>query len=219
MSRWRIVPDLDGELSAVLNVLEDLLLLLKGVHSSEGLAVAGPSPAAPLVLSAAAEAVARLHRAVVPSQGLSGQPGRGRLLAPYGRYEHLPMSQIEIDPGDIDVVAEVTDLLSTCPAPRAVTNVADAVASELLRPLPGCLAPVADRAATFAHLQRAVALLQVTAPGETAIDIAVLRWPLTLAASGLDVALTEAQEAAYQRLASQFNAIWADGSALGAFLY
>ncbi len=64
-----------------------------------------------------------------------------------------------------------------------------------------------------------MALLQATAPDDTAPDTAVLRWPLTLAASGLDVALTEAQEAVYQRLASRFNAIWADGSALDAFLY
>ncbi len=196
-----------------------MLLLLKELRSSERLAVAGPSPAAPLVLSEPAEAVARLHRAVVASQGLSGQPGRGRLLAPDGHYEHLPMSQVEIDPGDIDVVAEAMDLVGTCPAPQAVTDAAEAVASDLIRPLLGCLAFVADRAATFCHLQRAVALLQVTAPGDTAPDTAVLRWPLTLAASGLDVALTEAQEGAYQRLASRFNAIWADGSALDAFLH
>ncbi len=163
--------------------------------------------------------MARLHRAVVPSQGLSRQPGRGRLLAPDAHYVHLPMSQIEIDPGEIDVVADAVDLLGTCPAPQADTDLADAGASDLIRRLPGCLASVADRAATFSHLQRAVALLQVTAPGDTAPDAAVLRWPLTLAASGLDVALTEAQEAVYQRLASRFNAIWADGSALDAFLY
>jgi len=102
-------------------VLEDVLLLLKELHSSERLAVAGPSPAAPGVLSQPAEAVARLHRAVVPSQGLSGQPGRGRLLAPDGHYEHLPMTLIEIDPGDIDV-ADVMDLLGTSPAPQAVTD-------------------------------------------------------------------------------------------------
>jgi hypothetical protein len=57
--------------------------------------------------------VARLRRAVVPSQSLSGRPGRGRLLAPDGRYEHLPMSQVDFDPGDIDVDADAMDLLGT----------------------------------------------------------------------------------------------------------
>lgn len=156
MNCSRIVPDLDGELSAVLAVLEDVLLLLPTADSGAGLTVAGRPLPAPLALAEPAEAVCRLRRAVAASPELSGRSGQGRLLAPDRRYEHLPMSLIEIDPDDVQAAAAAVRLLGSCPAPQAVTDAVDAFASDLIRLLPSRLASGADpRAAASCHLEPA----------------------------------------------------------------
>lgn len=198
MNCSRIVPDLDGELSAVLTVLEDVLLLLPTADSGAGLTVAGRPLPAPLALAEPAEAMCRLRRAVAASPELPGRSGRDGLLVPDRRYEHLPTSFIEIDPDDVQATDAAVGLLGSCPAPKAVTDAVDAFASDLIRLLPSRFASGADpRAAAICHLERAARVLQVTGSGDTAPDTAALRCPRTLAASGLDVALTRAQEAAY----------------------
>lgn len=105
-------------------------------------------------------------------------PHRGRVLAPDRRYEHLPMSLIEIDPNDVQAVADAVGLLGSPHAPPATTDAVDAFASDLIHLLPGHLASVAIlRAAAICQLKRAVRIIQVTGSDDTDPDTAALGSP------------------------------------------
>src|SRR5690348_14925924 len=85
----RLVPDFDDELTGALNQIEELLLEVAG-WEDEDPEVAWPPP---LANGAALRAVQRIWATVAPTQGKRARAAghTGRLLAPDGRYEHMPL--------------------------------------------------------------------------------------------------------------------------------
>ncbi|SFF94642.1 hypothetical protein SAMN05216574_13518 [Blastococcus tunisiensis] len=121
-----LVVDLDGEPLAPLRALEEILLCLgtwEDDDRRDPSAVTEPLPVpAPLADRVALAAVQRLLTTLAPTQ--SQGPGRGRLLAPDGRYEHAPMTALTLPAADIDLLSaaalghpgldsDIADLVST----------------------------------------------------------------------------------------------------------
>jgi len=201
------VPDLGGELLDPLRVTEEVLLGLAGWESdgaSDGLGAPLPPP---LAHNRALDAVQRLLRALAGTQGRDS--ARGRLLAPDGRYEHAPVTFIDVATDDIATIAATARMIGS---PSASEDLFDAIEenSGAVYPLPAM-----TRAELASGLARTAGLLDLAWTPE----LERLHARLSQTEPGDDVTLTVEEEAAYQATVDRFNAMWALSSGVDRFIY
>jgi hypothetical protein len=129
---------------------------------------------------------------------------RGRLLGPDGSYAHIPLSVLILRSADIDILAATARALGRPGLEPDLVDVLTGYADRFANQLAGRCQP-ADRAEFVAGL---AGLLDL-APTE-ATQLLVAR--LSASPPGLDLALTDAEEAAYAATAARINTLWAAGS-------
>jgi len=203
-----LVADLDGQPLTVLAVLEELLRDLAAWEESD--ATDPPQTRAPLRLPApladkvALAAVWRLADALQPTQSLRSE--RGRLLGPDGSYAHTPLSVLILRSADIELLAATARALGRPGLEPDLVDVLTAYADRFATQLAGRCAP-ADRAAFVVGIAGLAGLLDL-APTE-ATQLLVAR--LSAGPPGLDLALTDAEEAAYAGTLDRMTAMWPHG--------
>jgi hypothetical protein len=205
-----LMVDLNGQPLTVLSVLEELLADLAAWEESD--ATDPPHHRAPLRLPAplaggvALAAVRRLAAALQSTQSLGS--ARGRLLGPDGSYAHTPLSVLILRSADIDILSATAQVLGRPGLEPDLVDVLTAYADRFVDQLAGRCQP-ADRAEFVAGIAGLAGLLDL-APTE-ATQLLVVR--LSASPLGLDLALTDAEEAAYAATAARINTLWAAGSA------
>jgi hypothetical protein len=196
-TRTVVVPDVDEELLATLGQLEELLLMLPGSENDKL-----PEPFAH---DHALGAVQRIWAALKPTQRPADDAAcPGRLLAPDGRYEHIPLTPVELDDGDLAVLGRTARALGTAPRWSLLAEALDAAVT---------IGPHTTPAA----LVEAIARLHGVLDLELTDDARALL-PRLRASSVGDVVLTGAEEAAYNRTVDRINTMWT-GSALDRWAY
>ncbi|MEV0203094.1 hypothetical protein [Nonomuraea sp. NPDC050691] len=205
-----LVPDLGDDLAVAIGALERLLLALRAAEEN------GAALPPPLAGGAALAALRRLWRAVAPTQGRHGRerpmpageghvfphgrhspregpPPAGRLYAPGGRAELVPLRLVDVDP--LDVVT----LSAAAAALGHGANGAGAVRRALEET--GGDPPGTDLVVAAAGFS---GLLDLADTGESI----VLRERLAAAGPGVDVVLTPVQETAYHATVERLTAMW-----------
>ncbi len=211
----RLIPDLDDELCHALGQIEELLLTLSVWEDDpDGLAEL-PDPLAGRV---ALDALNRVQDAIGPTQTRTARPAPdgGRLLGPDGRYEHRPLRLVAIDPGDLRILGEAAAQLGRALATNPHGELVEAMAAGAEAAAP-TFGPTPEPVELVEALARGLGVLDLAAT-DTAGDTRVMVALLTDAA-GADVTLSPLSEAAYQRLADRYNAMWAARDGLDRFLY
>jgi hypothetical protein len=203
-----LVLDLDGQPLAVLAVLEELLADLAAWEESD--ATDPPQHRAPLRLpaplagGAALAAVRRLATALEPTQCLSWE--RGRLLTPDGSHAHPALSVLTLPSADIDILAATAQALGRPGLEPDLVDVLTAYADRFAAQLAGRCAP-ADRAAFVVGIAGLAGLLDLAPTQATQLLVA----RLSASPPGLDLALTDAEEAAYAGTIDRMTAMWPHG--------
>src|SRR3954454_14713988 len=201
-----LVADLDGQPLTVLSVLEELLRDLAAWEESDAADPPETREAlrlpAPLTGGVALAAVRRLAQALQPTQSLG--PARGRLLGPDGSYEHTPLSVLILRSADIDILAATARALGRPGLEPDLVDVLTAYADRFVDQLAGRHTP-ADRAELVVAIAGLGGLLDLAPTAATQLLIA----RLVASPPGLDLALTDAEEAA---TADRINTLWAAGS-------
>lgn len=216
-ARRVLVPDLVDGLTEVLREVAELLLTLAGWEEDPD----GPGPfvlPAPLAGRCALDALYRIRDVLAPTQTPPQMFDRGaqvgaRLLAPDGRYEHMPLHAVAIAVADLDVLAGAAAALGHTVAARPDTELAEAIAAGAEAAAPTYGPPPTPRD-IIERLARLHGLLDLAVTDDTRALIAVLDH----AGNTDPVILDDTTEAAYQRLADRMNAMWS-GDALSRFLY
>ena len=204
-----LVVDLDGQPLAVLSVLEELLADLAAWEESD--ATDPPHHRAPLRLPAplaggvTLAAVRRLAEALQPTQFLG--PERGRLLGPDGSYALTPLSVLILRSADIELLAATARALGRPGLGPDLVDVLTAYADRLTVQLAGRSIP-ADRAGFIPRIAALAGLLDLAPTEATQLLVA----SLSASPPGLDLALTDAEEAAYAATAARIHTLWAAGS-------
>jgi hypothetical protein len=203
-----LMVDLDGQPLALLSVLEELLADLAAWEESD--AADPPQTRTPLRLPAplaggvALAAVRRLAAALQPTQCLGS--ARGRLLGPDGSYAHTPLSVLILPSADIEILAATARALGRPGLEPDLADVLTAYADRFADQLAGRCEP-ADRAAFVVGIAGLAGLLDLAPTAATQLLIA------RLAANppGRDLALTDAEEAAYACTLDRMTALWPHG--------
>ncbi|WP_336029887.1 LuxR family transcriptional regulator [Geodermatophilus sp. FMUSA9-8] len=210
--RTVLVVDLDGELLVPLRAVEEVLLCLglwEYEERQDPAADAEPLRLpAPLADRVALAAVQRLLTALAPTQSLGA--GRGRLLAPDGRYEHAPLTALTLPAVDIDLLSATAAALGHPGLDADIADVVDAHAGQL-----GDTYRCPGRASFVSLLARLAGLLDLAPTDDTRMLTARMR----ATPPGTDCTLSEADEAAYTRTADRMNRMWALGSGIDRYLY
>jgi hypothetical protein len=149
-------------------------------------------------------AVRRLAAALRPTQSLG--PERGRLLGPDGSYAHTSLSVLILPSADIELLAATARALGRPGLEPDLVDVLTAYADRFADQLAGRCAP-ADRAAFIIGIAGLAGLLDL-APTE-ATQLLVAR--LSASPPGRDLALTDAEEAAYTCTLDRMTAICPHG--------
>lgn len=191
-----LIPDLETELTAVLVRTEETLIAVSWWEAD------GTDLPRPLADQEALRAVRRLWDALAPSQGHGSRSFR--LLAPNGRYEHLPLHVTIVDEDAIRVLREVVVALRH--AVRVGEPFADAVTEQA-----DCGEDTDTVVTDMARLQRLLEL-------DWTRDAALLTDQIT-AGTGQDIVLDAEGECAYRRTARRLNGAWTGNATLDAFLY
>lgn len=197
----RVVPDLGDELTHALEQVEELLLTLAVWESEDGAELP-----APFTNGQALAALQDVADALRPTQSRDDKsPVPGRLLAPDGRYEHLPLRFVRIAAANLDVLDHAAQVLA---GPGAEGDLAEALDehAEANRTTPAELA---------GSLSRAVSVLAL--PWDN--DVRVVHEAVTVHPSMADVVLRPDEEAAYRRVADRINRLWSYGSPLDRFRF
>jgi hypothetical protein len=209
-----LVVDLAGELLAPLATLIETLSALGTWEDDDQADPPDRDPLrlpAPLAHRVALAAVQRLYTALKPTQSLG--PEHGRLLGPDGICEHAPLTVITLPAADIATLSATAQALGHPALDPAIADlVVDFARSLAVDPYTRMRI---DRPEFVASVARVAGLLDLAPTAETQLLIA------RLAASPpeVDLALTDAEEAAYQHLAERWNTMWADGSGIDRYLY
>lgn len=196
------VPDLGEALTLALTAVEELFVALGMAAKTGGLLVPLPEP---LLGRAALGAAVRVAWAVAPTQSGPGRP-LPQLLAPDGRTRHAPLRFVEIDPDDLAVLNGAAAELGRCLLPGSG---AEELATVLEQHAAG---RDTTAGALVFQLARVLGLLDL----EWTADVELLYHRVAAAAPD-DAVLTSAEEAAYQRTAGRFEAMWAPGSGVTQF--
>ena len=215
-----LVPDLDDELIVVLNQVEELLLVLDfdqhpaGAHVDAGEPLVLPAPLADRV---ALDALNRVQAAVAPTQTRHDRatPAGGRLLGADGRYEHRPLRLIHLEETDLQMLAAAAAVLGRELAIRPHSTLSEAMTDG---------AEAAGGVNPYGPAPTPQVLVETLARAHGLLDLAVTADTRALAARVTDldhhdVVLTSDEEAAYQRLADRFNAMWASSDPLARWIY
>lgn len=114
----RLVPDLGDELTAALAHAEELQLEVVAWEQDDP----GTTWPAPLAGQQALAALRRIWDALAPTQGdqAAAAGHTGRLLAPGGTYEHLPLRLAGVDLADTAVLAAAAAIFGDPHAPGHV---------------------------------------------------------------------------------------------------
>lgn len=210
--RTVVVVDLDGEPLTPLRALEEILLRL-GTWEDDDQEDPSTDPEplrvpAPLADRVALAAVQRLLTVLAPTQ--SRRPGRGRLLAPDGRYEHAPMTALTLPAADIDVLSATAAAVGH---PRLDPDIAELVAAH------------AEQLAGGYRRTGRTELVSLVARLAGLLDLFPHRRhpaahrPAAGHPPGTDCVLSDAEEAAHARTADRMNHMWAHGSGIDRYLY
>ena len=200
-----LIADLGGAPLIVLSVLEELLRDLAAWEESD--AVDPPQTRralrlpAPLAGGVALVTVRRLADALQSTQCLGSE--RGRLLGPDGSYAHTPLSVLILRSADIDILAATAHALGRPGLEPDLVDVLTAYADRFADQLAGRHTPT-DRAEFVIGIAGLAGLLDL-APTE-ATQLLVAR--LSASPPGLDLALTDAEEAAYACTLDRMTAMW-----------
>jgi len=203
----RLVPDLDDQLTAALAHVEELLLEVVAWEEED------PDTRwpAPLAGQAALGAVRRIWDAVAPTQGERAAAAglTGRLLAPDGRYEHMPLRLVDVDPADVGALTAAAAVFGDPHAPGHVRQ---------------ALEHGADIAYRADDDEACTRLVMTAAQLAGVLDLAPDRDSEVLAAlvdvgPDQDVILSPDGEAAYQRYATRANRMWSLSDPLARYLY
>lgn len=226
----RLVPDTD-ELYLLWQQAEDVLMWLR---NSEADADPGEERwllPEPIADGRADEALGRVlddlreYLDVVQYPPPENGTGRPRLLAPDGRYEHLPLRAVRLDPADLHLLAGAVAVINQALSPAADKQEADEdqCLVDLLELLScmepdSALWPAIPRRLTPSELlrplARLVAVLDLAPDRDTQMLTDALR-----AHPEEDLVLTAAQESAYQRVAGRINLLLADADPVSRYLY
>jgi hypothetical protein len=201
--RMVLVPHLGDQLLAPLAVLEELLVDLAGWEDEDAADAFPVGPAlwlpAPLAGRVALGAVWRLRAALTPSQvrGLK----RGRLRGPGGK-ECPPLSVVVLAEGDIAILSATARALGHPGLDADVAGLLDAHASQEDQPRGR-----EDRAGFIARLAAVAGLLDLAPTEHSRLLITRLigRRPER------DLALTEAEQAAYAHTVDRLTRMWSLG--------
>ena len=197
----RVVPDLGDELMFVLGQLEELLLTMAVWESEDGARFP-----APFAAGAALAALREVADAVWPTQSRDeANPVPGRLLGPDGRYEHMPLRFVRIASAHLAVLEHAAQVLAL-----VVTH--DDLADALAQHAEAHQTSGAELAGWFS---RATSVLDLAWDD----DVRALRAAVIAHPSTVDVVLSEAEEAAYGRVADRINALWSYGSGIDRFRF
>lgn len=203
----RLIPDLDSELTTALGHIEELLLEVAAWEDEDP----DTTWPAPLAGQAALQAVRRIWDAVAPTQGERAlAAGRtARILAPDGKYEHMPLRPADVDPADVGALATAAAIFGDPHAP-------DHVRMALEHGAEIACGAGDDEARTrlVMTIAQLAGLLDLAADPDTETLMA-----LTGGNPGEDVVLTPAGEAAYQRYATRANRMWSLSDPLARYLY
>src|SRR3954447_8945812 len=203
-----LVADFDGEPLTVLSALEELLRDLAAWEESDAADPPQTREAlrlpAPLAGGVALAAVRRLTDALRPTPCLGSQ--RGRLLGPDGSYAHTPLSVLILRSTDIDILAATARVLGRPGLEPDLVDVLTAYADRFADQLAGRCAP-ADRAEFVAGITGLAGLLDLAPTESTQLLVA----RLSAGPPGLDLALTDAEEAAYACTLDRMTAMWPHG--------
>lgn len=204
-----VVPDLDDELLAVIRQMEEILTAIDPGQPGEPDAL--PEP---LAGDKALQALLRIWDLVHPGQGEDAvQAGYGRLLAPDGRLELLPLRVVDLPAEDLAVLAAGGALL------RQLYDRADDLVVDVVHELApdGRFLSSSKRDEHGRHVAGALArvhglLTAATDPhDDPAVEAdAVLLLGRLSAAPSADVTLTSAEYEAYRRIAVAANKVWSD---------
>lgn len=200
----RLIPDLDDEITGVLFRLEELLVLIAASEDENP----GQGWPAGLAGGRALEAVQHLWDAIAPAQSQHAAAGTGRMLAPGGRYAHIPLRLVSVDDADVAALSAAAAALGSPDAPDCVRQALTDTTGTGTGEAAGTLVMAAARLA---------GILDLAADHDTT----VLTSLLTTAAgnSGGDIVLTPTTEAAYQRYITRFNDMWALSDPLARWQY
>lgn len=199
-TRTVLVPDLDGELLRPLRIAEDALLTL-WLREQDDDPVDLPEP---LAQGSALAAVRRLYTALWPTQSRRAEDGR--LLAPSGRYEHVPLTVVDLPADDIEVLS------------------ATARAFGQPRPSGDVIAVLVDEVAGVEHIDP-LAAVSLVASLAGLLDVAgtddseLLIRRLRAADPGSDVVLSTIEGAAYRATAGRLGDVWGFRSRLDRYRY
>ena len=221
-SRLVLLPDLDDELTAAIEHVEELLLEARAWQEE----APGEEWPAPLAGGAALDALRRIWRAVAPGQGLrAAEAGlTGRLLAPspivalpgstQGRpgslYEHAPLRLADVDVADVATLAAAARVFGDPHAPWFVKEAIGNAATTVYRD-----GGAEARARLVMTAARIAGLLDLAPDADTELLTAIIG----AAGPGADVVLDHEGEAAYERYARRANAMWALSDPLSMYLY
>lgn len=197
----RVVPDLDDELLHALAQIEELLLTLAAWEEEDGAKF--PEPFARRGALAALE---EITDAVAPTQSRDErEPVPGRLLAPDGHYEHLPLRFVRIPAAHLEVLEHAAQVLTL-----GVTHddLADALDQH-------AQANQVSGSVLAGWLSRVVSLLGLTWDD----DVRRLWNAVIVHPSTSDVVLNDDEEQAYSRVAGRINALWSYGSGVDRFRF
>jgi hypothetical protein len=202
----RLIPDLDDELTTALAHAEELLLEV-AAWETDAPEITWPEP---LAGGQALAAVRRLWDAVAPTQDLraaAAQPRR--LLAPDGRYEHIPLRLADIDPADAGILAAAAAIFSNRRAPDHVRQALEAGAEI-------AYGHCDDGACTWLALTttRLAELFSMIPDHDSEVLAATMQRD-----QEHDIVLASGSEAAYRRYATRANQIWQAGDPLHLWQY
>lgn len=210
--RTVLVVDLDGDLLAPLRATEEILLTLGAWEDDDRENPAADTEPlrlpAPLAGRVALATVRRLLTALAPTQ--SRAPGDGRLLAPGGRYEHAPLSVLTLPAVDIDILSATAAALGHPGLDPDIADLVDTFAGQL-----GDCYRRTDRTGLVSLLARLAGLLDLACTDDARLLTARPRGT----PPGADCVLSDAEEAAYARIADRMNHMWAHGSGIDRYLY
>lgn len=197
----RVVPDLGDELLHALGQIEELLLTLTiweqedDVHLPE-----------PFARGSALAALNEVQDAVRPTQSRhEREPVPGRLLAPDGRYEHLPLRFVRIPTAHLQILEYAARVLAL-----SVTH--DDFAEALAQHAEANRVSGVELAG---WLSRAVSVLGLAWDD----DVRTLWRAVTVHPSTGDIVLDDGEEAAYKRVAGRINTLWSYGSGIDRFRF
>jgi hypothetical protein len=185
----RVVPDMAYEWLYVLGRLEELLLTL-ALWEDEGAQLPDP-----IAGRAALDALDNVYDAVRPTQSEDeANPVPGRLLAPEGRYEHMPVRFVRIAGEDLSTLEHAAQVLLT-----AAGETAEAIEQH-------ARANGVHRTELVGSVSRLISVVGLAWDE----DVRLL-WSAVEPHAGRDVALSADQEQAYQRIGGRIIRLWSYG--------